>query len=267
MLALPAPATADNAGTAVSASYGEVVALALPSVTELATTPSVLTATALAVPGAPPVDELASSIGVELLPGSGVARLSVRAATPETAAQLTEALAATIIRADVLAPAATLQVLDDQATVSQVSPDLQLGAGLALIAGIVAAAAAAAFLRPFRPRLSASETVLDALADAGRGPVAVLDGADPVLATRIVVLQRAANRPVRVVGTAPGLGSQVRSLETELAQNAAYLGVNGDKDRAGVVALVDRRRTRPDDVTVAISALPEDGNLLAVVLV
>lgn len=269
---LALPVLADPTSTSISVSYGEVVSLALPSLTELATTPSVLTATALSVPGSPTTDELAGDVGVELLPGSGVARLTVRAATPELAAQLAEALAATVIRADVLAPAATLQVLDDQATVSQVSPDLQLGAGLALLAGLVAAAAMVALLRPFRPRVGAGDAVLDALARSGRAPVAVLDGADPVLATRILVLQRAADRPLRVLGTGPGLDRRIRSLEAELAQNAAFLGggdggANGHGDRSGVVAVVDRRRTRAGDVTSAVGSLPEHAVLLAVVLV
>jgi hypothetical protein len=47
-----------------------------------------------------------------------------------------------------------------------------------------------------------------------------------------------------------------------------FLGVNGKTgDRSGVVAVVDRRTTRSQDVTVAVAALPTQAPLLAVVLV
>lgn len=263
LLALPAvPVSAEPNAPQAAASYGEVVSLALPSLTELATTPSVLEAVSNAVPGAPPAAQLRKAVGVELLAGAGVARLSVTAGDERLAAALAEALAREVIRADVLAPTAVLRELDDTATVIQTSPDPLLAGGMSLAAGVVVAAASIAVLRP-RRRGGSDTEILEAVSRAGRGPVAVLDGADPALLGRIAALQRAANRPVRVVGASPDLQDQVAILERGLPP----LGRNGEVERASVLTVVDRHRTSPDELTATLVSLPSQATLLGVVLV
>lgn len=246
--------------------FGEVVSLGLPALTELARSPGVLRDVARSVPGSPPADELFGAVTVELVPGSGVARLIVRASTAELAGGLAESLARRIIEADVLAPAARLRPIDTTADVQQVAPDIQLGLGLALVAAVLAALTAALCLRPFRLRATGASAILETLAEAGRRPVAVLDGRDPVLVNRILVLQQAADRPLRVVPVGPDLDGRVTSLNGALNENAVHLSTNGDAKRAAVVAVMDKRQSRTEELAATVHALPPESVLVAVVL-
>ncbi|MBW0101572.1 hypothetical protein [Pseudonocardia sp. KRD291] len=275
LLALPTESSGSTLlnRSGVSTGYGEVVGLAMPSISDLVTSPTLLDAVAAQVPGSPPPDELGSRIGVELLAGSGVARISATADSPELAGRLAEAVAQQVIRADLLAPAGTLRTLDARASVTQVSPDWTLATGLALIAGLVAALAAALAMRPFRARVPAGRAALEAVTSTGRGPVAVFDVDDPALLDRVGVLVRAADRPLRVIAAGPGVDGAVRGLCSDLAESgAAPRAGNGSRDGDGAVApsvlvVVDRAAVRGDDVRGAIDALPPSEPVLAVVLV
>ncbi len=258
------PATGNSAvisgGNVASTGYGEVVSLALPALPELATSPTLLAGVASEVPGAPTPDALRSDVAVELVPGSGVARVSVRADDPDVAAGLTEALARRIEAQDALAPAGTLAAVDSRAVVSEVSPGTAVGGALALLAGLVTAAAVAALLLP-RRRPVPHASLLRAVAGAGREPVAVLDVTDPVLGERLRLL--AGGAVPRVVAAGPGLEDPVRALAAGL--DPARQG-DGRPGRP-VVAVADRRRTGADELAGAVAALPADAELLAVVLV
>ncbi|MGW5749160.1 hypothetical protein ACWEVN_47625, partial [Amycolatopsis sp. NPDC003861] len=139
---LAAPAAADGAP------YGEVVSLALPAVVELARSPSVLAAAA-PVSGYS-ADELAGHVAVELVPASGLARLSVRAPSAEQAGAAAMALGKAMIDADLLAPAGKLRTLDARPDVVTVAPDVPLVGGLALV-GAVAAGLATTAVRRLTP--------------------------------------------------------------------------------------------------------------------
>ncbi|MBY8851355.1 hypothetical protein K7G98_24655, partial [Saccharothrix sp. MB29] len=102
LLAGPAAAEPGTAG------FGEVVALSLPALVELARSPSVLSATADEL--GTTTEELASRVSVELVPASGLARLSVRAPTAEQAALAAGRVARAVVDADLLAPAARLRL-------------------------------------------------------------------------------------------------------------------------------------------------------------
>jgi capsular polysaccharide biosynthesis protein len=258
------PVGADQNGSA--GQYGEVVSLGLPALTELAVSPSILRSVASSVPGSPPASDLYGAVTVDLVPSSGVARLTVRAGSADLAANLAERLTQAVVATDVLAPSARLRALDTQADVEKTAPSTSLGLGLALIAAVLAALTAGLFLRPFRPRTSGSAAVLAALAETGRRPVAVLDGRDPVLVNRIMVLQQASSRPLRLVPVGPGLDSRIDSLSGALSENEARLSVNGDAARAAVVALMDRRNSKQDELMSALNALPRESVLVAVVL-
>lgn len=269
IVAQPASGAAASAVLAASGStsYGEVVALALPSLPELATGPTLLGAAVAQVPGAPSPQELRPDVGVELLPGSGVAQISVRSGDPALAGRLTEAVTEQVVRTRLLAPAGELRALDRQASVIRVSASPTLAAALALLAGLVAAAGAAAVLLP-RRRDPGREyaALLRALGDTGRDPVAVLDGSDPVLARRVQVLARDAGRPLRVVAAGPGLEDRVRLLRDELGPDLPMADRGRPDAPASVLAVADRRRTRTDDLAGTVTALPDSGALLAVVL-
>ncbi|TCK20893.1 hypothetical protein [Pseudonocardia endophytica] len=265
LLALPT----ENSGSAllnqsgVSTSYGEVVSLAMPSISDVVASPTLLDAVSRAVPGSPSADDLASGVSVELLSGSGVARVSVAAADPAVAGKLAEAVGNEVIRANLLAPAGELRLLDPRATVLQTSPDMGLATGIALIAGLVAAGAAVLVMRPFRARPGAGHAALEAVTLAGRGPATLLDGDDPALVERARVLVRAADRPVRVVGASPGVADSVLALQSDLAT-----GPRTESDATpSVLVVVDRADARREDVDDALGALPEGAAVLAVVVV
>ncbi|WP_033262079.1 hypothetical protein [Amycolatopsis vancoresmycina] len=246
---LATPAAADGAP------YGEVVSLALPALVELARSPSVLQAAA-PVSGHPP-DELAGQVSVELVPASGLARLSVRAATAEQAAATATALGKAMIDADLLAPAAKLRTLDPRPEVLTLAPDAPLVLGLALV-GAVAAGLATAAARRLTPGGAGPGPIRRALAAAGiQRPVAVLHAEDPAAADRLAVLCRAAGRPVRVLPVTP-----------ELTETAAKLAAGLPEERgagASVVAVTAAGRQQTD-LTAAVGVLPPGAVLVAVVL-
>jgi hypothetical protein len=250
---------AEPAGPAdgAAAQYGEVVSLALPALVELARSPSVLQAAA-PVSGYTP-EELGTHVSVELVPASGLARLSVRAATAEQAGATASALGKAMIDANLLAPAGRLRALDPRPDVVPVAPDAPLVTGLALVAAIAAGLATAAIRRTTPSRLrGGSGPVRRSLAAAGiHRPVAVLRADDPAAADRLAVLGRAAGRPVRVVPVAPELAETAAKL-------AAALPDEHDGTGTSVVAVTGKRHN--DELTATAGVLPADAVLVAVVL-
>lgn len=250
---------AEPAGQAdgAAAQYGEVVSLALPALVELARSPSVLQAAA-PVSGATP-EELGARVSVELVPASGLARLSVRAATAEQAGATASVLGKAMIDANLLAPAGRLRTLDPRPDVVAVAPDAPLVTGLASVAAIAAGLATAAIRRTTPSRLrGVSGPVRRSLAAAGiHRPVAVLRADDPAAADRLAVLGRAAGRPLRVVPVAPELAETAAKLAAALPDDQKGTG-------ASVVAVTGKRRNY--ELTAAAGVLPEDAVLVAVVL-
>ncbi|WP_226366730.1 glycosyltransferase [Pseudonocardia sp. ICBG162] len=251
----------NTARSVVSTSYGEVVSLALPALPEIATGPSLLGRAAAAVPGGPDPEQLRRAVSVELVPASGLARISVRDPDPARAAALAEAVADQVVAADVLDPAGRLVPVDTRAAVTPVATSTTLAAALALLAGIVVAVVTGAALLP-RRRATPHTALLRAVAAAGRGPVAVLDAADPVLVDRIRLL--AGPDVTRVVPAGPGLETDARRITEALALRDGP--VDGRARPGAVVALADPRRTRTDDLTGTLAAVPERERVLAVVL-
>lgn len=246
---LAAPAAADGAP------YGEVVSLALPALVELARSPSVLAAAA-PVSGYS-ADELAGHVAVELVPASGLARLSVRAPSAEQAGAAAMALGKAMIDADLLAPAGKLRTLDARPDVVTVAPDVPLVGGLALV-GAVAAGLATAAVRRLTPGGAGPGPVRRALAAAGvRRPVAVLREEDPSAADRLAVLCRAAGRTVRVVPVTPSLTEVAAKLAAGLPEESG--------EGASVVAVTAGGRNQAE-LTAAVGVLPVDAVLVAVVL-
>ena len=268
LLAVPAAegTATDAIAPGISTGYGEVVGLAMPSIAEIATSPSVLAGVADRVPGAPPADELAGRVGVELLSGAGVARLTVSADSERVAGELAEAIADRVMAADLLAPAGHLRVLDRQATVRQVSPDPASGAGTALFVGLVVAGlvavGAVARRRRAAVRSGVEGPLQEALAAAGRAGAPVLDGAAPDVLDRIVVLVRAAGRPVEVRPGSAGTADAVVALRSELAREPF-----GRARPAGVLLAVDRAGVARGELDEALANLDGGVPLVAVVRV
>ncbi|NUT93489.1 MAG: hypothetical protein HOY78_15850 [Saccharothrix sp.] len=232
----------------VGPQYGEVVALSLPALVEVARSPSVVAK----------AGTVAERVSVELVPASGLARLSVRAPAAGQASTEAAAVAAAVAEADLLAPAGRLRVLDTP-TVARVAPDWPLTFGLALAAAVAAGVAAAAVrhLRGTR----AADGVRSALASAGvRHPVAVVPGDDPALVSRLTVLGAAARRPVRVVAVVPGVAERAEELAEALPDKASEPG-----DGVALVAVVPRAGARAELASV-VGARAADTTVVAVVL-
>ncbi|WP_410671565.1 hypothetical protein [Amycolatopsis sp. cmx-4-68] len=248
---LAGPAPADNAAP----QYGEVVSLALPALVELARSPSVLQAAA-PVSGYSP-DELGAHVSVELVPASGLARLSVLAPSADQAGAAATALGRAMIDADLLAPAGKLRTLDPRPEVVAVAPDVPLVTGLAMV-GAVAAGLATAALRRLTPGGGTGRVRRALVAAGSHRPVTILAADDPAAADRLAVLCRAAGRPVRVLPVSPDLAETAAKL-------AAGLPDENDGEGASVVAVAPTGR-RHDELTATVAVLPADAVLVAVVL-
>ncbi|MBB5957083.1 hypothetical protein FHS29_003676 [Saccharothrix tamanrassetensis] len=228
--------------------YGEVVALSLPALVEVARSPSVLVRTGTE----------AERVSVELVPASGLARLSVRAPSAGQAGNEAAAVAQAVVDANLLAPAGKLRVLDTPEVI-RVAPDWPLTIGLALAAAVAAGIAVAAVRHLRRTRVT--DGVRAALSSAGVGhPVAVVRDDDPALVERLTVLCGAAARPARVVAVVPELAPRAESL-TERLPDKAYEPADG-------VALIAVAPTgaRQDELASVVGALPAGTTVVAVVL-
>lgn len=248
------------APSAGSDQFGEVVSLTLPALVELARSPSVLRTAARA--SGMPVESLVDGVAVELVPASGLARISVLGPSGTRAGAAATAVARAMIAEDLLAPAGALRMLDERPDVTRVAPDRALGAGLALVA---AAAAGVGVGAAGRLRRSGVRT---ALASAGvRRPVGVfrLDDPDDLddsdVPARLGALCAAAARPTRVVAVTPELAEPAERLAERLPDK-----VREPAEGSSVVAVApgDGRR---EELVAAVNVLPADAVLVAVVLV
>lgn len=232
-----------------SAHFGEITSLATPAVVQLVRSPSVLEAAAKQAGTSP--ERLAEAISVELVPASGVARISVRADSAEHAAKAVSSVAQAVIDADLLAPAARFRLVDPRPETAAVSPDWRLGTGLALVAAVIAGVAAGTLRR--------GTTARSALARAGIDhPVVVTRDDDPALTERLTALCVAAARPVRVLAASPELAGRAEEIARSLPDKASE-----PADGTAVVAVADRRGR---DLAPALAVLPESSVVVAVVL-
>jgi hypothetical protein len=251
VLAVPATQT-DSA-----AQYGEVASLAMPAIVQLVHTSSVLEAAAKAASSTP--REIDAGVNVELVPASGLARLSVRADSAAQASAAVTAVAKAVADANLLAPAGRLRVLDDHPDTIRVVPDWKLAAGLALAAALAAAIAVFALRSLRRPR-TGEAAVQAAIEAAGvRRAVALVREDDPGMIDRLTALCLAAARPVRVIAADPGLAVQAEYLAAALPDKAGEPG-----EGSAVIAVADENG--PGDLTAALSVLPGSAVLVAVVL-
>ncbi|WP_214405739.1 hypothetical protein [Pseudonocardia lacus] len=268
LIARPAAATADNPDAA--GQFGEVVALGLPALPDLAVSSTILEAAARAVPDGPPADELASQVEMTLVPGAGVAKLTVRASDPDQAGRLATALVGALVATDFLQPAARLEVLDPEPQVVRVDTSIPTVGGIGLVTAVVVGAAAYAALRRIRPPGTDVHEVHTAMSRAGRPTVAILDGKDPALVDRLCALQRAGGLPLRIITIGPGQTDKSDALRAAVSGRGVQLSgmPNSATNSAptSVVAVFDARSTRPDELTAVAAALPERSKMLAVVL-
>lgn len=245
------------------ADFGVVVANSLPALVEVAHSTSAVSSAAERVPGAPADPRaIAEGVTVELVPASGLARLTVRAGDPDVAAGLAGELANNLVRANLLSPAAALRVLDPVPTVQQASPDLPLAVGLALAAGVIAGSAvlgAAALWWP-HPR----RRLRRLLGEAGVGhAVAVVDDDASVGGPEeLRLLRESVGRPLRLVASEPRFVATAARLSDALGLQP----VSPADERRIAIGLVTHLAAGPGELRSAIGALPDPREVVAVIL-
>jgi len=119
----------------------------------LARSPSILTRVVEQVGGDQNVTRLAGYITVELVPASGVVRISVQDQDPQRAAALASALSNELRALDLLGPVGNLRSFDAAAPVRKVAPDLTAGLGFGLAGGVIAGLLAGTLVALRRPRI------------------------------------------------------------------------------------------------------------------
>ncbi|KAA0919368.1 hypothetical protein [Dietzia sp. ANT_WB102] len=259
LLAVPrtTPAAAERAD------FGVVVANSLPAVIEVAHSVSTVTAAASRVPGAPAdPSTIIENVTVDIIPASGLARLTVRGEDPDVAAGLATELAAELVQANLLSPTAALRVLDPVPTVKHASPDLLLAAGLAAAAGVTAGAAALGAATLWWPR--PERRLRRLLEEAGIGHAVVVihdDGSTDGLGT-LRLLRETVGRPLRLVASEPQLVDAAARLSDTLSLESAPI----NDDRRVAVGLVTHSAAPPEPLRATVGSLPDPHEIVAVIL-
>ena len=148
--------------------------LVLPSLTEILRSPEVLSQVSRDVPSAGRPSELFSEVATEVIPNSGVARVTVTARDPGQARAVAASLAAEVTRLQLLAPAGVFRVFGP-GSAAQTAPDTRLALGFSLATGVVVAVLAGGLVALRNRALSSQRQVSSALGDSSI-PVFVLDG-------------------------------------------------------------------------------------------
>ncbi|MDV8002534.1 hypothetical protein [Rhodococcus sp. IEGM 1408] len=243
--------------------FGVVVANSLPALVEVAHSASAISSAAARVPDAPDdPSAITDGVTLELVPASGLARLTVRSGDPDVAAGLANELAGELVQANLLSPAATLRVLDPVPTVQQASPDLLLAVGLALTAGVVAGAAALGAAVLWWPH--PTRRIRRLLGEAGVGhAVAVIsdDGSGEALET-LRLLQETAGRPLRLVVSEPQLVDAAARISDALDLTPVPVA----DERRIAVGIVTHIAATPGSLRAAVGTLPDPHEVVAVIL-
>lgn len=148
---LVASTAADNRSNETLESLVNITLASLP---ELARSSAVLDRVGSRVEGTPDSTELAPRIQVELVPPSGVARISVQDTDPTRAAQTSAALSDELLSLDLLRPAGQFRSFDAGAPVLRTAPDSRLAVGFGLAAGVMAALLVGFLVAARTPRIT-----------------------------------------------------------------------------------------------------------------
>ncbi len=150
-------ASLTSSDRASSGDYGAVVAMTMQALPQLAVSDPTIKAISDQLknsPNAPDPDTLRKSITVDLVPASGVARITVTSADQQTAIAVVKAVLEQIQKADLLAPVATLKPLGGVNPSAQlVERDPKLALGLGLVAAVIASLTTVVLVQALRPRL------------------------------------------------------------------------------------------------------------------
>jgi hypothetical protein len=219
---LIATPTAERSGSAMD--FGQFVSLAMPSLPEFVVADDVVTAIRDQVPHAPSEDALRSAIKVELVPASGVARISVTTANPDTSQKVLGVVIDQVQRANLLSPVATLKPIGtSRPAATVVGRDPLLALGLGLVAAIAVSLLTVVVVQTLRPRLLTCpdvERIVDGVFEGEAPPPVVEVGAEGQgvdLLAAYLLAQDPGVIDVKVVATGPTLpGDFARQLRNSL---------------------------------------------------
>ncbi len=198
-IGLLAAPTAEAPQSPPSADFPAVVSLSMAAVVEAAHSPSVVAKASSVTNGALSPQQVFDAVSVELVPGSGLARVMVKASSPIVAADVASSIGNDLVGQNLFGSAGGLRLLDSRPDVREVQPDMALNGGLAMAAGVTAAVAMFGLMTLVRP--SDRKRIERALGAAGiRNPVAIVDGGDPTDVVReIERIAKASGQPLRVI--------------------------------------------------------------------
>ncbi len=239
--------------------FGPVVALTVPGVVDLVRSPTTQERVRRDVPGAPSDLDDATTVGV--VPGSGLVRIAVRARSEATAVAAVRAYQRAVVGAKLFGHVGELRPLGDP-TVRRTSPDLPLGVGYGLAAGL--ASGVIAFAALWLLAVDRDRRLRRGLVRAGiRKPVPLLHGDGRDSLDQIDVLQYVSGRPVRVVPDGPALGPAAGLLEASLRRRGVPMAADG-ADAAAVV-VVTHADADGRGITATASVVAEPAAVVAVV--
>jgi hypothetical protein len=163
-------ATPNKADAAFTNDFAGVVALTMQALPELAVSDGTLKAIRDRVPGAPDAAVLRGAITVELVPGSGVARVAVVTGNQTTTLAVLAVVMDQISKADLLAPVASFRPIGSgNASAQLVEGDPNLAIGLGLVAALVVALLTVALVQTISPRLLTATDVERVVDDVWHG--------------------------------------------------------------------------------------------------
>lgn len=202
--------------------FGQVVGSLMPSLPEFVVSDDVVRAIGDQVPQAPSNDDLRSAVTVELVPASGVARISVTTDDPATSKAVLAVVLQQIRSADLLSPVAVLQPIGASSPAATVvGRDPLLAIGLGLVASIAVSLLTVVLVQTLRPRLLTRpdvERIVDGVFDGEPPPPVVevhVDGRGVDLLAAYLLAQDPDVLEVKVVASGPGLkgdfGTQLAS--------------------------------------------------------
>lgn len=234
--------------------YGAVVSSVLPAVPELAVSTDVLDRLRGRYPKMSQAD-LEQSVAVELVPASGVARITATGASRAETTAVLRAVTDVVGTSDLLSPAGTFRVLGDVGVrPTEVRPDPLLAAGLGALAAALVALLTVAAVQIARPRLltvSDVERVVRSVAPA-HVPVVTHDRRSATVDLLVLHLVAAAPAATRVVSFTAGpvyADGLVQALAERLQQRVLSRGVasgdGGDPDDGQPVASRPRTSATP----------------------
>jgi capsular polysaccharide biosynthesis protein len=287
---------AANSGAA-GPEYGAVVSSIMPALPEVAVSTPVLDRLAGPLPELDAAT-LSESVAVELVPASGVARVTVTGDTPEAATAILRAVVDEVVDSNLLAPAGTFTVLGDVgAEPVQVGPDPLLAGGLGVLAAVVVGLIAVAAVQVLRPRLLTVDDVERVVRTVASSAVPVVAlgrrqrGVD-VLASRLALAAPGATR-VLTFPAGPGTEDGVAAaIDERLARRVLERGpapaqpMDHERPAASngrattdarhrvreavhlepAVVTVQLRRTTTEELTAALLAALDSGHELGAVV-